>query len=68
MNIIVGPFSDEDAADEWIAKKREDPNGYLGVMNGSNFSFEVLPFQSADIAPTKDTAQAELPFGQSPII
>ncbi|MFA6365518.1 MAG: hypothetical protein WCW78_03925 [Candidatus Paceibacterota bacterium] len=67
MNIIVGPFSDEAAADEWINKKRKNPDGYLGVINGINFSFEVLPFQSADMIPTKDAAQVELPFSPSPI-
>lgn len=60
--IVVGPFPGENEADEWIAEKRKNPNGYLGVVNGSNLSFEVLPFQSPTLFRGKNPAQEELPL------
>jgi hypothetical protein len=62
LTIVVGPFSGEDAADEWIAEKRKNPNGYLGVVNGSNLSFEVLPLQPPALFRGTNPAQQELPL------
>lgn len=49
MRLVVGPFDEMEDADQWIARKRENPNGYLGVEQGRDFSFEVVPLQSPDL-------------------